>query len=215
MSLALNAEVDVQLAHIRLQFAVGEGVDNSAMLHHEVAVGERRREAKVLLDEQDGETLVLEFSDGAADLLDDDRRKALGRLVEHEELRAGAQDARDRQHLLLAAGELAAWTSQPFLEIGEERKNPLQREAAIRRDLRRQHQILLHIEACEDAALFRTKGDAQSRDAVGRKSDGLAAPVTDRAAALADDADDRLQRRRLAGAVAPKEGDELARPYVK
>ena len=36
------------------------------------------------------------------------RRQALGRFVEDEELRVGHQAAADRQHLLLAAGELVA-----------------------------------------------------------------------------------------------------------
>ena len=39
---------------------------------------------------------------------DDHRRQALGRLVEQQHPDAGAQDAGDRQHLLLAAGELGA-----------------------------------------------------------------------------------------------------------
>ena len=38
---------------------------------------------------------------------DDDGRKTLGRLVEQEHLGAGAQDARDGKHLLLAARQLA------------------------------------------------------------------------------------------------------------
>jgi hypothetical protein len=41
-------------------------------------------------------------------LLDDDRGEALGRLVEQEKPGAGAQDAADREHLLLAAGKLRA-----------------------------------------------------------------------------------------------------------
>ena len=36
----------------------------------------------------------------------DERRQALGRLVEDQQLRIGHQRAADRQHLLLAAGEL-------------------------------------------------------------------------------------------------------------
>ena len=40
------------------------------------------------------------------DLLDDHRREALGRLVHHQEVRVEQQRARDREHLLLAAGEL-------------------------------------------------------------------------------------------------------------
>ena len=38
------------------------------------------------------------------DLLNDYGSEALGRLVEHQKSGAGAQDARYRQHLLLAAG---------------------------------------------------------------------------------------------------------------
>ena len=40
--------------------------------------------------------------------LDDDRRQPLGRLVQQQHLRIERQRAADRQHLLLAAGELVA-----------------------------------------------------------------------------------------------------------
>ena len=64
-----------------------------------------------------------------ADLLHDHRREPLGRLVEQEQVGAGAQDAADRQHLLLAARELGALARQPLLEIGEELKDPLDAQA--------------------------------------------------------------------------------------
>ena len=60
-------------------------------------------------------------ADGLADLLDDDGREPLGRLVEQQQPRAGAQDAADRQHLLLAAGELGALArAEPLLEVREQ-----------------------------------------------------------------------------------------------
>ena len=68
-----------------------------------VAVRHRRGEAEILLDQQDREPFGLQAPDRGADLLDDDRGEALGRLVEKQQARAGAQDAPDRQHLLLAA----------------------------------------------------------------------------------------------------------------
>ena len=40
--------------------------------------------------------------------IDDDRRQAFGRLVHDQQARIGQQRAADRQHLLLAAGELGA-----------------------------------------------------------------------------------------------------------
>src|SRR5208282_3046505 len=98
----------VQPVHPPGELRIGERVDDPAVLHDEKSIGQGRREAEILLDEQDRETRSFELGDGAADLLNDDRRETLRRLVEHQEARAGAQDSRDREHLLLAAGQLAA-----------------------------------------------------------------------------------------------------------
>ena len=46
--------------------------------------------------------------DDLEDLLHDQRRQALRRLVEHQQLRVEQQRAGDRQHFLLAARKLAA-----------------------------------------------------------------------------------------------------------
>src|SRR5208337_1772459 len=66
-----------------------------------------------------------------------------------------------------------------------------------------------------DRTLLRADRHAAAGDAVGRKADRLAAVEYDRAAAFADDAHDRLEGRRLAGAVAPEQGDDLARPHLE
>ena len=80
------------------------------MFHDVVPIGHRRGKVEILLDQQNGKALRFERTDGLADLLDDDRRQPFGRLVEQQQAGAGAQNAADRQHLLLAAGEFRALT---------------------------------------------------------------------------------------------------------
>jgi len=106
-------------------------VSTTAVLDDVIAVGDGLGEAEVLLDEQDGKALLLQPRDRAADLLHDHRRESFGRLVQHEETRAGPQDAADREHLLLAAGELRALALQPLAQVRKQLVNRLQVEAAV------------------------------------------------------------------------------------
>src|SRR4051812_15085062 len=92
----------VQLVHTRFELMVRDHVDHLAMLHDVVSVGHRLGEAEVLFHEQHREPALLDLAHGAADLLHDHRRQSFGRLVQEQQLGAGAQDARDRQHLLFA-----------------------------------------------------------------------------------------------------------------
>src|SRR5436190_22657121 len=112
-----DAEISVELVHVRLQLRIREAVDDLAVLDDVVAIRDRRSEAEILLDQQDGETLRLQPRDGLADLLDDDGRQSLGRLVQHQEPGAGAQDSRNCEHLLLAARKLGALAVKAFLQI--------------------------------------------------------------------------------------------------
>src|SRR6185312_16610194 len=57
--------------------------------------------------------------DFAADLRDEARHDAFGRLVENDELRPHHQAARNRKHLLLAARKRAALLFQPLLQARE------------------------------------------------------------------------------------------------
>ena len=80
-----------------------EALHDLAMLHHVELVRERRGETEILLDHDDGEALLAQHPHGAGERLHDHRREAFGDLVEQQQARAGSQDARDREHLLLAA----------------------------------------------------------------------------------------------------------------
>src|SRR4029434_6497184 len=82
---SLYPEVLVQLVHAGGQVGVRYQIHHPAVLHDVVPIGHGGREAKVLLDEQDGEALGLEARDRAPDLLHDDRGEALGRLVQQQE----------------------------------------------------------------------------------------------------------------------------------
>jgi hypothetical protein len=77
-------------------------------------------------------------------------------------------------------------------------------------DLRRQHQVLLHVEARENAALLRAERDAEACDAIGRQFDQLFVFEFNGTSPAPDHAHDRLHRGGLAGAVAPEERDHLA-----
>ena len=173
-------------------------------------VRDRGREAEVLLDQQHGEAARLDLADGAADLLHDDRRETFGRLVQQQHLGTGAQDAGDRQHLLLAARQLGALGGvRAFLQVGEQREDLLDRQPA-RGDDRRQHQVFGDRQGAEDAALFRADGNAGTGDHVGLHADRLGTAEADAALTTRHQAHDRLHGGGLAGAIAAQQRHHLA-----
>src|SRR5205823_12789768 len=102
----------MQLLQVGIELGVGEAVDYAAMFHDVIAVRNGRGEAKVLLDQKNGEALLLQEADGLADLLDNHRGKTFRRLVQQQQPCAGSQDTAYGEHLLLAAGKLRALTRQ-------------------------------------------------------------------------------------------------------
>src|ERR1043165_9034555 len=88
--------------------------------------------------------------------------------------RGWAQYARDRQHLLLAARQLGAGALEPLLEVGKQLEDRRHRQAAGP-DHRRQHEVLLDVEAGEDAALLGADRDAEPRAPVRGQADQLLA----------------------------------------
>src|SRR3974377_2554283 len=78
-----DTEIGVKLVHVGLQLCIREAIDDPAVFDDVVAVRNGCGEPEILFDQEDGETFVLETFDGVTDLLDDDGRKALGRLRPH------------------------------------------------------------------------------------------------------------------------------------
>lgn len=111
-----------------------------------MTVCDRRREAEVLLHQNDGEAILLQPRDSVTDLLHDHRRKSFGGFIEQNEVSAGAQNAGDCQHLLLTARQLRALAEEPLPQVGKQRENLVLRHAAGFDD-RRQNQVLGHGQA--------------------------------------------------------------------
>ena len=177
-------------------------------LDHVMPVRQRGGEPEILLHQKDGIALGLQPRDRAADLLHHHGGEPFRRLVEQQEARARAQNAGDGQHLLLAARQLGAAAGEPFLEVGEERKDRVARQAA-RPHHGRQHQVFLDRERGEDAALFWAIADARARDGPRRQPDRFPPLETHRTPALAEHAHDGAQRRGLAGAITSQKRDDL------
>src|SRR5215468_9109907 len=90
-----HAQIVVQFVEIGFELGIGEPVDDATIFHHVVAIRNRRSEAKILLDQEAGETLLLALSAGLAILVAAERRKPLARLIEQQAPRARAKDAAD------------------------------------------------------------------------------------------------------------------------
>ena len=105
-----------------------------AVDHDVAAVGELERVEGVLLDQEDGQLLVgVELPDGGENLPRDQRREPERRLVEQQQPRPAHQRARDRQHLLLAAGQRAAALVQALLQPRKQREDPREIGVEMRR----------------------------------------------------------------------------------
>ncbi len=181
----------------RLDHPVDAAVD-----HDGDRVGDLGRHADVLLDDEDGDIALLgQPHQHVLDLRDDDRREAFGRLVHDQEPRIEQQRPRDRQHLLLAAGELRAGI---VLALGKPRKgvvDPLRRPAAARPALR-QPQMLVDAQRSPQPPALRHIADAEPGDVGGGAADQFLAKRADRTARHRHQAHDRLAQRGFAHAVA-------------
>src|SRR5204863_3342584 len=127
------------------------------------------------------EAFALEVLEHCDYLLHDHRRQAFGRLVEQEQQWIEHERARDRQHLLLAAGELEAEVALARAQARKQLENPLQRPAPIAARAREHGEVLAHGEAWKDAALLRYEADAEPRYGIGRQRRDIAIAVADAA----------------------------------
>src|SRR5512134_1578283 len=121
-SLSTISDAQVAMLHVRVRGELrGRAAPYyAALLEHVMAVGDLRERLHVLVDDEERQPPGLELGDGAVDVLADDRREALGGLVEDQQARVGHEGAADGEHLLLAPRELVAVVALPVAEIAEE-----------------------------------------------------------------------------------------------
>src|SRR5438132_2870281 len=92
------------------------GPHDASLLENVVDVGDAGQRAHVLVDDQNRLAGALQALETAPDLRADERRQAFRRLVENQEPRIRHERAADREHLLLATGEVAAHARAPATE---------------------------------------------------------------------------------------------------
>ncbi len=121
-----------------------------------------------LLDQDQGLSLIPHHVvDGRTELFDNDRRQPLQRLIEQEQLRVEHQRPSDRQHLLLASGELIAEVFAAGLQARKQRVDPGQVPLAGKRGDR---QVLLDRQRGEDFPLLGDPSEPGPGAAVGGHS---------------------------------------------
>src|SRR5690606_35066330 len=180
------------------------GRDDAALVHDAKAVAETAHERQLLLDDEHGQPeLAVELANHVADLRDDARLNAFGRLVEEQQARLEHERARDRELLLLAAGEIAAAPLQHRAQHGEEIEHeigkPLRADAA---DAEPRSQVLLDRQQREDHAPLRHVADAERGARLGLRARDIGAVEEERAALRLAEARGTAEEGRLSGAVA-------------
>src|SRR3954466_14076422 len=103
----LQRHLAADLAWIEL--AAIAGIFHRTPVHDREIVAELAGKVEILFDQDDGDVAeAAEIGDGTADVLDDRRLNAFGRLVEQQQPWPHHQRPADRKLLLLAAGQVAA-----------------------------------------------------------------------------------------------------------
>src|ERR1700738_3880222 len=183
-----------------------------AFLNDEDPLRERGDEVEVLLDQDHGEAAVVaEPLQDLDNLLDDRGLDALSRLVEEEQARFTAKAARDRQQLLLAAGERAAGAVEQRLEAWKFFQHLRDGVLLAPCLLAATHaQIVVDRETGENLASLRHITEPQPRAAIGLGPRHVVAMQAYQPARRRQESHQRLEQRGLAHAVMPENSDELA-----
>ena len=95
------------------------------VFQHIAAIRQLQRLIRVLLDEEDGHSLLAQLFDGIENLLDNDRRQTQGRFIQQQQTRLAHQCTTNRQHLLFTAGHGARTLDTTLMQTREQRVNPL------------------------------------------------------------------------------------------
>ena len=111
------------------------------------------------------------------DQLDDLRRQALGRLVDHHQVGIAHQRAAQRQHLLLAAGQHAGRRVGALAQHREQLEHVVEAPAALLvRAFMPSSRFWRTVSVGKDVAVLRHVAEAAARDRVGLQAGELLGP---------------------------------------
>src|SRR5215468_1810098 len=208
-----NAQVNLELLGVAGQGSTIAGKYDATAIEYHSPVGEAQDFARLLLH-HDGRYPLLtdDLAQHNQELVDDDRRKALQWLVQQDNTRIDDECTANRQHLLLAAGELAAEIVAPLLEPREHAKHAFHRP---RPRSRNGGEVLLDGERAEDVALLRRPADTRSYPSLWPLARDIPAIETDATGLVRSKANNGIDQRRLAGAIAAKQRQRLAVRYTE
>src|SRR5438876_3301400 len=199
---------------------LGVPVEHDAPALHDVPVlHDPQRHRRILLGEEDRDLLLaVQAQHDVEDLAHEERGQAHRGLVEQHQPGPRHQGAPDRDHLLLAARDVARLDrpalAEPRKVLIDALEVPAGADAGVGVGAR--EQILLDREVLEDAAPLQDLHDARAHEVGGVAAvDALPAELDGALGDLAplgvQQIGDRLERGRLAGAVGPEEGDDAPR----
>src|ERR1700730_7431802 len=147
-------------------------LQNDAGVFQDIAVfGKLKRLVRILLDQHDGDAMLIEISQNSENLLDEQRGETKRRLVQEKQPRARHQAASDGEHLLLAAAQRTRALLSPF---GQDRKQAVGPVESLADLLPISPCVGAYLEIVEDAhigeqlAAFRHHRNAETDDPMRR-----------------------------------------------
>ena len=159
----------------------------------------------------------MEGLDDLKDLLHQNRGKAHGGLVQHQQLGVGHKGTAHGKHLLFAAGEGAGHLPPPLLEPGKLLVHPLHvgGDGGVGLSKGAHLQVFLHGHLLEDPPPLRDLGQTMGHQLGGGDVLNGLAQKFNGAGEGAQQAGDGLQGGGLAGAVGADEGDNLPLVHIE
>src|SRR5581483_4326821 len=174
------------------------------------AVGDRKRHVRVLLDDEDRDAGLVHLLDDLEVALDEDGREAHRRLVHQEQLRPRHQRPPHRDHLLLPARQGPCELRPPLVQQREQLVDAVEvLLVAAAAQVGAHLQVLEHRHRREQTPVLRHDRDPAGDPVARRPARHVLPAQPHRSAPRPHDAQDRLQRRRLARGVAAEQADEL------
>src|SRR5262245_26986027 len=182
-------------------------------LHQQESMSYLQCHMCVLLDEQDGGSIVIELAHDVEYLCDDEGREPERRLVHEQHARPRHERAGDREYLLFPAGESSGQLLVSLAQPGEAGIHPLEisiDSGPVVALIGACEQVFAHAHLREDEPVLGHERDAVRDDSGRRKSDQLDAGELNRAAPRMQETGNRHHQRGLAGTVRANQAGDLS-----